>query len=81
MILFKDSPDLKNTKEVEKEKQSMVTTAMILASIKRLPNVIQIGLTHLQFKLIIWVTHPALKENHVKLVKVIVTQTLIANHT
>jgi hypothetical protein len=50
MILFKDSPDLKSTKEREKERQSMETTAMILTSIKRLLNVIQIGLTQLQFK-------------------------------
>jgi len=57
---------------------SMETTAMTLTSIKRLLNVIQIGLTHLQFKLIIWVTHPALKENNVILVKVIVMETLIA---
>jgi len=81
MILFQDSLDSKNTKERREFTRmltNMVTTAMTLTFMKRLPNLIQNGLTILQFKLIIWVTQLALKENHVSLEKVIATQTLIA---
>ena len=52
-ILFLDLLDLKNIKERKESTStliSMVTTAMILTSIKRQPNLIQTGSMILQFK-------------------------------
>ena len=82
MILFQDLLDLKNIKERKESTStltSMGTTAMILTSIKRLPNLIQTGSMILQFKLIILETQLAPKENHVALEKVIAIPILIAS--